>query len=176
MGCSVSASRWLPFVALLAGCGTTAPGAVDVEGAALDLDACIRGDASCVKTGDVGASETFFAGDHDLSLVGRPGAPSSISLPLQRVDGGNKLRWLALGVYAENTRVGTAANGDPIVSARFFTVSVDGLDPIRVTPTYGYSRIEVDTHGLKPAAGARVKITADEGKLVLIYAAGRWDE
>lgn len=151
---------------LLAGCGSPRPGAVDVEGEAIDLQACIRGDASCVKSGDVGPTEAFFSGGHELSLTGRAGVPSSISLPLERVDGGSKLRWLALGINAQ----------DVDGTGRFFTVTVDGHDPIRVEPSWGFSRIEVDMQGLKPAAGARVTITADAGRLVLIYAAGRWDE
>lgn len=161
----MSASRWLPLVLLLAGCGSPPPGAVDVESEAIDLAACLRNAPTCVKSGDVGPTKAFFTGDRELSLTGRPGAPSSITLPLERVDGGTKLRWLALGIYAQ----------DVAVAGRLFTVTVDGHDPIHVEPSWGFSRIEIDMQSLQPAAGARVTITAEKGQLVLIYASGRWD-
>lgn len=172
MGCSVSPARWAlvvgSFLACCAagpvGCASALPGEVAHEAKGLDLDACLRNEPSCVKTGSVGGTEAIFEGAHAVSMV----APASIRLPLLRTSGGTRLRWLALGLrsYASNS---TLQGGR-------LTVTIDGRDPVTVAPNPGFARVEVDMGELQPAADARVTIAATDGQVQLIYAVGRWDE
>jgi hypothetical protein len=160
----VSASeRALVLAALaLGGCSSTpAPGTVAIEATAVDFEACVRGDASCRKTGAVSTSEAFIPGEHAIAMSG----PASISLPLMRADRASHLHFIAIGMRAINETAG-----------RKMIVTLDGVAPITVEPNYGWTRVEVDTQGIDPAADARVTITAVEGRFDLVYNSGRWDE
>jgi hypothetical protein len=173
MGCSVSAasagsgatSARLALAALvLGGCASALPGEVAHEGRALDLEACLRADGACVKTGAVASSEALFAGAHAVSLTG----PAEIRLPLLRVLGGERLRWLAFGLYAYDPTTGRTGGK--------FTVQVDGQPPIAAEPNIGFVRVEVDMNDLRPAPGAQVTLRAEQGRFDFVYAVGRWDE
>lgn len=152
----------------LAGCSSPGPGAVHTEARAIDLEACLRNDPSCRKTGPVSRSEALFEGDHAVMLL----PPGSISLPLERAAGGSRLRWLALGMLALPLN---DAEGKP--GKMKLVVTVDGTKAVIVQPReLGWKRFEVDMRGITPAPDARVTLTAIEGRFDLIYTSGRWDE
>lgn len=57
---------------------------------------------------------------------------------------------------------------------RVLEVHVEGAEPVSYEPSYGFSRVEIDTGGVAPPPDARVTITAVEGWVELVYAAGGW--
>lgn len=171
----MSASRLaLPLTLFLVGCGSDPPGAVAHEAQALDFTACLRGDASCITSGEVHPSEAMFAGEHDLQAYGKD-KPATISLPLLRVTGGKKLRWLAFGVRVAGIEIAKDEQGKPIFGPIGMTVTIDGFAPIVVEPNWGFTRVEVDTRGVEPAPNARVTLSV-MGQFDFVYSAGRWDE
>lgn len=157
---------------VLAGCSSPGPGSVDAEGRALDLNACLRNEPACLKTGTVGVSADIFPADDAVMLI----APASISLPLERVADAKHLRWLALGMLALPLDPDPNHNNFGMKLA----VTVDGAPTITyVVPAIkllGWKRVELDMKGFEPPPGARVTITAVEGRFDLLYSAGRWGE
>ncbi|MBI2393892.1 MAG: hypothetical protein HYV09_30250 [Deltaproteobacteria bacterium] len=186
---------------LLCGCGSATPSAVEEETRAIDLDACLRGDASCARAGRVSASEAMLPGSNAVLLD----APASITAPLLGATEASKLRWFALGMYADDPKPPTTC-ADPraeCVTAgnectcttpdtfqyrcfggtgcywldhygRKLEVTIEGSPPVIVEPGRTWMRVEISTGDVEPPTNARVTVRALEGRFHLVYAVGRW--
>jgi hypothetical protein len=174
-------------------CGSPPPSAVDEELLFVDIEACARGDAECVRSGSVGPAEVLYEGNHAIALWAKPecgtatcdaktteccaatmkceekgkcaGAlipptPAKISLPIKRHSDDARLAWIAIGMAA----------GEPVRQLR---VSIDGEETV-VEPVEGSVRVEVSGRDRRPAAGARLELTATRGVFGIAWIVGRW--
>ncbi|GAC1557829.1 MAG: hypothetical protein NVS3B10_17510 [Polyangiales bacterium] len=148
----------------LAGCGQTAPATVDREQPALDVVACARGAASCVRGPGVVAVESFLPGSDHAVLIP---AGDSLEAPLLRPSPTAKLAHLVVAVNAR----GDAAQRHTL------RVTVSGLAPVDVEPVAGLTRTEVAELGRVPPVGATLKLEAVAGDgFEIVYVVGRWND
>lgn len=200
-GDRASLASCLGVLLLACSCGSAPPSAVEEETKAIDLEACLRGDPSCAKAGNVVASEAILPGPHAVQLD----ALGSVTAPLLGATEASKLRWLALGMYAVNPPPPTTC-GDPKASCvtvgaectcttpddfqyrcfngagcywldhygRKLEVIIDGAPPVIVEPNWGWTRVEIDFANFTPPPNAKVTIRALEGRFHLMFGVGRW--
>lgn len=126
----------------------------DLEEASLvDLSTCLRNELACEKTGGVGSGEVL--GSEAVRLSGN----GSIALPIGVH--GKKLAWIAIGLHAED-------------SVRNLAVTVDGIPGAVVSPSWGFTRVEIAQNDAVPAANARLHLVAQDGTFEVLWVVGRF--
>jgi hypothetical protein len=146
-----------------AGCSPTPILEIDQEIDAIDLDACARGVAPCVRTGDVRAVSVLLPGEaREVEL----GVGASIEGPLGQPSSPGTLEFLGLGL---NT-----LDGDCSLEITLIPPAPDAEQTVTIAPWTGMRREEIDLRGWASRSGARLRLRAVKGRFDVTYAAGRW--